>query len=121
MAEKKEVTETVDYSLNNPDTLTKYKSAAVISKTVLDAVTKLCVADAKIVEICEKGDALLEEEISKVYRGNKKLAKGMVAPKPHSTTLTLCKVSRTQRPFPHPHSSPHTLLLPPMRPKLQSY
>jgi hypothetical protein len=33
-------------------------------------------AGAKIVEICEKGDKLLEEEISKVYRG-KKITKGM--------------------------------------------
>jgi methionine aminopeptidase len=41
----------------------------------LEAVTSLCVAGEKIVTICEKGDKLLEEEISKVYRG-KKIAKG---------------------------------------------
>lgn len=64
-----------DYSLNNPDTLTKYKTAAQISHKVLEAVTKLCLADEKIVTICEKGDKLLEEEIAKVYRG-KKIAKG---------------------------------------------
>lgn len=65
----------VDYTLNNPDTLTKYRSAAVISQKVLEAVTGLCVAGEKIVTICEKGDKLLEEEISKVYRG-KKITKG---------------------------------------------
>jgi methionine aminopeptidase len=65
-----------DYTLNNPDTLTKYKSAAQISQKVLDAVTKLCVAGEKIVTICEKGDKLLDEEISKVYRGKKDLKKG---------------------------------------------
>jgi methionine aminopeptidase len=64
-----------DYTLNNPDTLTKYKSAAQISQKVLDAVTQLCFAGEKIVTICEKGDKLLEEEIAKVYRG-KKIAKG---------------------------------------------
>jgi hypothetical protein len=42
---------------------------------VLEAVTKLCAADEKIVTICEKGDKLLEEEIGKVYRG-KKIVKG---------------------------------------------
>jgi len=42
----------------------------------LEAVTALCVAGEKIVTICEKGDKLLEEEISKVYRG-KKISKGM--------------------------------------------
>jgi methionine aminopeptidase len=65
-----------DYTLNNPDTLTKYKSAAQISQKVLDEVTKLCVAGEKIVTICEKGDKLLDEEISKVYRGKKDLKKG---------------------------------------------
>jgi methionine aminopeptidase len=66
----------LDYSLNNPDTLTKYKTAAQISQKVLEAVTKLCAADEKIVSICERGDKLLEEEIAKVYRG-KKIAKGL--------------------------------------------
>ena len=65
----------VDYSLNKPDTLTKYKNAATISQKVLKDVTALCVAGEKIVTICEKGDKLLEEEIAKVYRG-KKMVKG---------------------------------------------
>jgi methionine aminopeptidase len=65
----------IDYTLNNPDTLTKYKDAAVISQKVLEAVTGWCVAGEKIVTICEKGDKLLEEEIAKVYRG-KKISKG---------------------------------------------
>jgi len=82
MAEKKE-TEEIDYTLNNPDTLTKYKSAAAISQTVLKAVTEWCVAGEKIVTICQKGDALLEEEISKVYRG-KKISKGIS----HPTTVS---------------------------------
>ncbi|PQE27744.1 hypothetical protein CJF31_00009978 [Rutstroemia sp. NJR-2017a BVV2] len=82
MAEKEEVKE-IDYSLNNPDTLTKYKSAAQISHKVLAAVTDLCLAGEKIVTICEKGDKLLEEEISKVYRG-KKIAKGIS----HPTTVS---------------------------------
>jgi len=82
MADKKE-TEEVDYSLNNPDTLTKYKSAAQISHKVLEAVTSLCVAGAKIVTICERGDKLLEEEIAKVYRG-KKISKGIS----HPTTVS---------------------------------
>ncbi|KAG7114936.1 Curved DNA-binding protein like [Verticillium longisporum] len=52
MAEKQEA---VDYTLNNPDTLTKYKTAAQISEKVLAEVTKLIVPGAKIVEICQKG------------------------------------------------------------------
>lgn len=67
-----------DYTLNNPDTLTKYKTAAQISEKVLKDVSALCVAGAKIVEICEKGDQLIEEEVAKVYRG-KKITKGKLS------------------------------------------
>lgn len=35
----------------------------------------LCLEGEKIVEICQKGDQLLDEEIAKVYKG-KKIAKG---------------------------------------------
>lgn len=66
---------TPDYSLNNPDTLTKYKTAGQISEKILAEVAKLCVPGAKIVEICQKGDKLLEDEVAKVYRG-KKITKG---------------------------------------------
>lgn len=38
-------------------------------------VSKLVVPGAKIIELCQKGDKLLEEEVAKVYRG-KKIAKG---------------------------------------------
>lgn len=65
----------IDHSLNNPDTLTKYKTAGQISEKVLAAVSKLCVPGEKIVDICQKGDKLIEEEIAKVYRG-KKVTKG---------------------------------------------
>ncbi|KAJ6051530.1 hypothetical protein N7460_002064 [Penicillium canescens] len=73
----------VDYTLNNPDTLTKYKTAAQISHKVLEAVSALCVEGEKIVEICQKGDKLLDEEITKVYKG-KKILKGVG----HPTTVS---------------------------------
>ena len=79
MSEEKEI----DYSLNNPDTLTKYKTAAEISEKVLAAVSKLCVPGEKIVDICQKGDQMIEEETAKVYRG-KKVAKGFS----HPTTIS---------------------------------
>ncbi|KAK3187234.1 hypothetical protein K4F52_003865 [Lecanicillium sp. MT-2017a] len=72
-----------DYSLSNPDTLTKYKTAGQISEKVLAEVSKLCVPGAKIVEICQKGDKLMEEELAKVYRG-KKVIKGFS----HPTTVS---------------------------------
>lgn len=107
-----------DYTLNNPDTLTKYKSAAQISQRVLDAVTKLCVTGEKIVTICEKGDKLLDEEIAKVYRG-KKIAKGTRRESLSSTRLITSQASPTRPPSPHPRLSHHTPHLPRTRPKLQ--
>ncbi|RKF54401.1 putative phd-finger domain-containing protein [Golovinomyces cichoracearum] len=91
MVEKKEIEE-IDYTLKNPETLTKYKNAAQISQKVLEAVSALCVAGEKIVTICEKGDQLLNEELSKVYRG-KKITKGIshpttVSPSPFVTPFT---------------------------------
>ncbi|WPH00330.1 Hypothetical protein R9X50_00315500 [Acrodontium crateriforme] len=73
----------VDYSLANPDTLTKYKTAAQISHKVLDEVIALCTEGAKIVDICQKGDKILEAEIAKVYKG-KKIVKGIS----HPTTVS---------------------------------
>ncbi|KAK4448556.1 curved DNA-binding protein [Podospora aff. communis PSN243] len=73
----------IDYTLNNPDTLTKYKTAAQISEKVLAEVSKLCVAGERIIDICQKGDKLIEEEVAKVYRG-KKILKGFS----HPTTVS---------------------------------
>jgi methionine aminopeptidase len=61
--------------LSNPDTLTKLKTAADISQKVLVKVKQACIPGANIFQICQQGDALLEEETSKVYKG-KKIAKG---------------------------------------------
>lgn len=110
----------VDYTLNNPDTLTKYKSAAAISQKVLEAVTALCVAGEKIVTICEQGDKLLDEEIAKVYRG-KKISKGRVSKYIYTSTVS----DRIQAfpilpPSPHLPLSRHIPHSSPMRPKLLS-
>lgn len=42
-----------------------------------------CIEGAKIVDVCEKGDKLLEEEVAKVYKG-KKITKGIA----HPTTVS---------------------------------
>ncbi|KAK3110095.1 hypothetical protein LTR53_015968 [Teratosphaeriaceae sp. CCFEE 6253] len=68
-----------DYSLANPDTLTKYKTAAQISQKALEEVKKLCTEGAKILEICQKGDKLLTDEVAKVFKG-KKISKGISHP-----------------------------------------
>lgn len=109
--------------------MTKYKTAAEISEKVLAAVKDLCIAGEKIVDICEKGDVLLAEEISKVWRG-KKVVKGTVpAPKTPKLSLTpppcspLIYACRQVSPIlppslpaltslPTPHSGPTRRMLP---------
>jgi len=76
-------TAAVDYTLANPDTITKYKVAADISQKVLKEVSGWIAADASIVELCERGDKLLDEEVAKVYKG-KKVLKGIG----HCTTIS---------------------------------
>ncbi|KAF1834318.1 hypothetical protein BDW02DRAFT_498617 [Decorospora gaudefroyi] len=78
-----EYTFTGDYTLANPDTITKYKVAADISQKVLKEVSGWIAADASIVELCERGDKLLDEEVAKVYKG-KKVPKGIG----HCTTIS---------------------------------
>ncbi|KAK7515880.1 curved DNA-binding protein [Phyllosticta citriasiana] len=73
----------IDYTIKNPDSLTKYKEAGKISLSVLEAVTGWCVEGANIVEVCEKGDKLLEEKVAAVYKG-KKIPKGIA----HPTTVS---------------------------------
>ncbi|EXJ75814.1 methionyl aminopeptidase [Cladophialophora psammophila CBS 110553] len=82
--------------INNPDNLTKqvctYKTAATISHKVLEEVSKWLVEGAKIVDLCIKGDELLEAELSKVYKG-KSINKGIatpctISPSSHVTPFT---------------------------------
>jgi len=49
----------------------------------LATVAGWCVEGANIIEVCEKGDKLIEEEVSKVYKG-KKIPKGQS----HPTTIS---------------------------------
>lgn len=90
----KEVKE-VDHSLKNPDVLTKYKTAGEISCRVLAQVTALCQAGAKVIDLCIKGDELLIEETSKVYKG-KNVIKGIGFP----TSLSLNHVAAHFTPLP---------------------
>lgn len=85
----------IDYTLKNPDTLTKYKIAGEISGKVLSKVIELAVAGAKILDICIKGDELLLEETSKVYKG-KNVIKGIGFP----TSLSVNHVAAHFSPLP---------------------
>jgi methionine aminopeptidase len=78
-----------DFAESPPDRL---RYAAVISASAIDPSLEpdadsqspeWCVEGANIVELCEKGDKLLEDEVGKVYKG-KKIPKGLG----HPTTIS---------------------------------
>lgn len=100
----KEAAKDIDYTLKNPDTLTKYKLAGEISTRVLKQVTDLCLAEAKILDICIQGDKLLLEETSKVYKG-KNVSKGIGFP----TSLSVNHVAAHFSPLPSDPEAQRTL------------
>ncbi|KEF52177.1 methionyl aminopeptidase, partial [Exophiala aquamarina CBS 119918] len=77
--------------ISNPDVLTKYKVAAGISTGVLETATGWLADGESILDLCTRGDKLLEEEIAKVYKSSK--AKGAshpvtISPSSHVTPYT---------------------------------
>lgn len=64
-----------DTTLENSDVTTKYQEAAKIAQAALLEVSALCVAGAKIVDICRFGDKLIEERAMAVFRGKNKAGK----------------------------------------------
>lgn len=71
-----------DYSLANSDVVEKYRTAGAISQKVLEHVKSLVVDGAKIWDIAQEGDNLIEEETSKIYNSkkNKVESKGIAFP-----------------------------------------
>lgn len=91
----KDQSKAIDYTLKNPDTLTKYKVAGEISTRVLTKVIELCTSGSRIIEICAKGDALIVEETNKVYKG-KQVIKGIAFP----TSLSVNHIAAHFSPLP---------------------
>lgn len=71
-----------DYSINNSDVVEKYRTAGSISNKALSHVKSLAVEGAKVFDLCQAGDELLEEEVSKIYNSkkNKVESKGIAFP-----------------------------------------
>ncbi|BFZ60467.1 hypothetical protein YB2330_001503 [Saitoella coloradoensis] len=93
-ADAKPATETKEVvtDITNPDVLTKYKNASDIAARVLVQVKELCKDGANVLEVCKKGDELLEAEIAKIYKG-KAIAKGIAFPTAISPNHVVCHFS----------------------------
>ncbi|KAM3122277.1 DNA-binding protein, 42 kDa [Candidozyma auris] len=73
-------TKKIDYSIANPDVVDKYKTAGSISTAVLAEVRKAVKEGAKVFDLCELGDKLMEEQLSKVYSKKNKTVRGIAFP-----------------------------------------
>ncbi|GKV22013.1 hypothetical protein SLEP1_g31919 [Rubroshorea leprosula] len=83
-----------ELDLTSPEVVTKYKSAAEIVNKALQLVIKECKPKAKIVDICEMGDAFIREQTGNVYKNVKrKIERGVAFPTCISVNNTVCHVS----------------------------
>ncbi|XP_011180648.1 proliferation-associated protein 2G4 [Zeugodacus cucurbitae] len=73
--------------------VTKYKLAGEIVNKTLKAVIDVCVAEASVRDICTKGDNLIIDETSKVYKKEKDLKKGIAFPTCLSVNNCVCHFS----------------------------
>ncbi|XP_057953660.1 ERBB-3 BINDING PROTEIN 1-like isoform X2 [Malania oleifera] len=92
-----------ELDLTSPEVVTKYKSAAEIVNKALQLVLSECKPKAKIVDLCEKGDAFIREQTGNMYKNaKKKIERGIAFPTCISVNNTVCHFS--------PHSSDETVL-----------
>ncbi|PKU79637.1 ERBB-3 BINDING PROTEIN 1 [Dendrobium catenatum] len=89
-----ETKEEIELDLTSSDVVTKYKSAAEIVNKALHLVVSECKPKAKIVDICEKGDAFIREQAGSMYKNvKKKIERGVAFPTCISVNNTVCHFS----------------------------
>lgn len=89
-----EAKEEKELDLTSSDVVTKYKSAAEIVNKALQLVISECKPKAKIVDICEKGDAFIREHAGSIYKNaKKKIEKGVAFPTSISVNNVVCHYS----------------------------
>lgn len=83
-----------ELDLTVPEVVTKYKSAAEILNKALQLVLSECKPKAKIVDVCEKGDAFIREQTGNMYKNvKKKIERGVAFPTCISVNHTICHFS----------------------------
>nr|GMD15766.1 ERBB-3 BINDING PROTEIN 1-like isoform X1 [Ipomoea batatas]GME12727.1 ERBB-3 BINDING PROTEIN 1-like isoform X1 [Ipomoea batatas] len=83
-----------ELDLTSPEVVTKYKSAAEIVNKALELVVSQCKPNARVVDICEKGDAFIREQTGNMYKNvKKKIERGVAFPTCISVNNTVCHFS----------------------------
>ncbi|XP_030623361.1 proliferation-associated protein 2G4b [Chanos chanos] len=73
--------------------VTKYKMAADIANQALRVVVEAAKAGASVLALCEKGDAFVLTETSKVFKREKEIKKGIAFPTCVSVNNCVCHLS----------------------------
>lgn len=81
-----------DLTLNNPDVVTKYRTAGDIANRVIKKVLDAVKADATVLALCEQGDSFILEETAKIYKSSK-IKKGIAFPTSVSINNCVCHTS----------------------------
>ena len=73
--------------------VTKYKTAGDIVNRTLKFVLDLCVENASVKELCDRGDKMIIEETGKLYKKDKDMKKGIAFPTCLSINNCVCHFS----------------------------
>eukprot|EP00897_Mesotaenium_endlicherianum_P003146 jgi/Mesen1/285/ME1155825C09446 len=83
-----------ELDLSTPDVVTKYKLAAEFVNKALAAVTAGLKVGASIVDLCEKGDAVINDLCANIYKNSKKkIERGVAFPTCVSVNNCVCHFS----------------------------
>ena len=91
--------EDVELDLTDTSVVTKYKAAAEIANKALAQVVLECVPGSKLIDLCQKGDSIIEEQCALVYNKGKtgeKIEKGVAFPTCISINNVVCHYSPLQ-------------------------
>ncbi|CAI9590420.1 unnamed protein product [Staurois parvus] len=73
--------------------VTKYKMGGDIANRVLRTLVEAATAEASILSLCEKGDAMIMEETGKIFKKEKEMKKGIAFPTSISVNNCVCHFS----------------------------
>ncbi|PAA82245.1 hypothetical protein BOX15_Mlig005768g1 [Macrostomum lignano] len=73
--------------------VTKYKMAGDLINDVLKRLLEKCISGARILDLCELGDRLIQEETAKVFKKEKEMKKGVAFPTCISRNNCICHFS----------------------------
>jgi len=89
----KNLVDNEEITIESEDVINKYQMAAEISNRVLKKVVESAVDGVKIIDLCAKGDNLIEENVKLLFTKAKNITKGIAFPTCVSVNHIICHFS----------------------------